>query len=178
LTAADGFRELNGLSILHNIKRSIMMSDMQRREFLTGATGLAAAATAALAGARPATGDDQPPQPVRGNKGAPIIGPSNPSRQAQSPDRVSPPATDSGTLPTLRWSFTDSHIKMREGGWSRQTTIREIPVSTDLALVNMRLKAGGVRGEGNRPGHPGRLPAPGSHRSGLARQRGIRLFIS
>jgi oxalate decarboxylase len=34
---------------------------------------------------------------------------------------------------------------MREGGWSRQTTIREIPSSTDLALVNMRLKAGGVR---------------------------------
>jgi hypothetical protein len=33
-------------------------------------------------------------------------------------------------------------------------------------------------GEGNGPGHPGRLPAPGSHRSGLARQRGIRLFIS
>jgi hypothetical protein len=32
-------------------------------------------------------------------------------------------------------------------------------------------------GRGNRPGHPGRLPAPSSHRSGLARQRGIRLFI-
>ena len=28
------------------------------------------------------------------------------------------------------------------------------------------------------PGHPGRLPAPGSHRSGLARRGGIRLFIS
>ncbi|HEY1376600.1 MAG TPA: cupin domain-containing protein, partial [Gemmataceae bacterium] len=38
-----------------------------------------------------------------------------------------------------------SHVKMREGGWSRQTTIREIPASTDLALVNMRLTAGGVR---------------------------------
>ena len=34
---------------------------------------------------------------------------------------------------------------MRAGGWSRQTTIREIPASTDLALVNMRLKAGAVR---------------------------------
>src|SRR4029079_5998238 len=54
-------------------------------------------------------------------------------------------ATDSGTLPTLRWSFADSHIKMREGGWSRQTTIREIPPPPDPALVNMRLKAGGVR---------------------------------
>src|SRR5947199_61286 len=61
------------------------------------------------------------------------------------PDRVRPPATDHGTLPTLRWSFADSHVKMREGGWSRQTTVRELPASTDLALVNMRLKAGGVR---------------------------------
>jgi oxalate decarboxylase len=126
-----------------------MMSDIQRREFLSGAAGFAAAATATLAGtaraAGASVGDEPPPQPVRGDKGAPIIGPSNPSRQAQSPDRINPPATDSGTLPTLRWSFTDSHIKMREGGWSRQTTIREIPSSTDLALVNMRLKAGGVR---------------------------------
>jgi oxalate decarboxylase len=117
------------------------MSELQRREFLTGAAALAAS----LAAAAQASADDQVPQPVRGEKGAPILGPSNPSRQAQSPDRISPPATDSGTLPTLRWSFTDSHIKMREGGWSRQTTIREIPVSTDLAMVNMRLKAGGVR---------------------------------
>jgi oxalate decarboxylase len=121
------------------------MSELKRRQFLTGAAAFTTAATATLAGAGRAPGDDQPPQPVRGAKGAPIIGPSNPSRQAQSPDRVNPPATDSGTLPTLRWSFSDSHIKMREGGWSRQTTIREIPSSTDLALVNMRLKAGGVR---------------------------------
>jgi oxalate decarboxylase len=120
------------------------MSELKRREFLTEAAALAAASTAMLAGAGTAAGD-QPPQPVRGNKGAPILGPSNPSRQAQSPDRINPPPTDSGTLPTLRWSFSDSHIKMREGGWSRQTTIREIPSSTDLAMVNMRLKAGGVR---------------------------------
>jgi oxalate decarboxylase len=122
-----------------------MTTELQRREFLTGAAACAAAASATLAGSGHASGDDKTPQPVRGEKGAPIIGPSNPSRQAQSPDRVNPPATDSGTLPTLRWSFTDSHIKMREGGWSRQTTSREIPVSTDIALVNMRLKAGGVR---------------------------------
>ena len=30
---------------------------------------------------------------------------------------------------------------------------------------------------GKQPGHPGRLPAPGSHRSGLARRRGTRLVI-
>jgi oxalate decarboxylase len=126
------------------------MSDLQRRDFLTGAAALAAAATATLAGTgqgeagQPETGDP-PPEPIRGNEGAPILGPKNPAREAQSVDRLRPPATDNGTLPNLRWSFADSHVKMREGGWSRQTTIRELPVSTDLALVNMRLKAGGVR---------------------------------
>ena len=125
------------------------MSNPQRRDFLAGAAGLAAAA-ATLGGTEPAPAGepevgDKPPEPVRGNQGAPILGPRNPAREAQSPDRLRPPPTDSGTLPTLRWSFADSHVKMREGGWSRQTTAREIPASTDLALVNMRLKAGGVR---------------------------------
>jgi oxalate decarboxylase len=122
-----------------------MMSDVHRREFLAGAAAVAATASATIGEPGRAVGDDKPPRPVRGEKGAPIIGPSNPSREAQSPDRIMPPPTDGGTLPTLRWSFADSHIKMREGGWSRQTTIREIPASTDLALVNMRLKAGGIR---------------------------------
>jgi oxalate decarboxylase len=125
------------------------MSDPQRRDFLAGAAALAAAA-ATLSGTGPAPavqleGGDAPPEPVRSNQGAPILGPRNPAREAQSLDRLRPPPTDSGTLPTLRWSFADSHVKMREGGWSRQTTAREIPASTDLALVNMRLKAGGVR---------------------------------
>jgi oxalate decarboxylase len=125
------------------------MSDPQRRDFLAGAAGLAAAA-ATLGGTGPAPAGepevgDKPPEPVRGNQGAPILGPRNPAREAQSPDLLRPPPTDSGTLPTPRWSFADSHVKMREGGWSLQTMAREIPASTDLALVNMRLKAGGVR---------------------------------
>ncbi len=84
-------------------------------------------------------------QPVRGKFGAPIIGPTNPSREAESPDRVLPPATDRGTLPSLRWSFADSFNRVCEGGWARQTTVRELPTATTLAGVNMRLTAGGVR---------------------------------
>jgi oxalate decarboxylase len=125
------------------------MSEMQRREFLTGAAA-AATATTLLAGAgdadaEPQAAGDKPLEPIRGNEGAVILGPRNVAREAQSPDRFRPPVTDRGTLPTLRWSFADSHVKMREGGWSRQTTAREIPASTELAMVNMRLKAGGVR---------------------------------
>ena len=124
------------------------MSDPQRRDFLAGAALAAAAATLGGTGPAPAgqpEGGEKPPEPVRGNEGAPILGPRNPAREAQSPDRLRPPPTDNGTLPTLRWSFADSHVKMREGGWSRQTTRREIPAATDLAMVNMRLKAGAVR---------------------------------
>jgi hypothetical protein len=57
------------------------MSDVQRREFLTGAAAFAAA-TATLGGTRPAAADDKPPRPIRGDKGASIIGPTNPARES------------------------------------------------------------------------------------------------
>jgi oxalate decarboxylase len=85
------------------------------------------------------------PEPIRGNEGASIIGPTNPEREAQSRDRLSPPSTDHGTLPSLKWSFTDSHNRLEEGGWARQTTGRELPIAQALNCVNMRLKAGVIR---------------------------------
>ncbi len=85
------------------------------------------------------------PQPIRDNQGASILGPTNPPREAQAQDLLAPPRTDHGTLPSLRWSFADSHNRLEEGGWARQTTIRELPVATEIAGVNMRLKAGAVR---------------------------------
>ena len=48
-------------------------------------------------------------------------------------------------MPSLKWSFADSHIRIEEGGWARETTIRELPISKAMAGVNMRLKAGAVR---------------------------------
>lgn len=74
-----------------------------------------------------------------------VLGPRNPSREAENPDRVLPPPTDHGTLPNLKWSFCDSHNRVSEAGWARQTTIRELPSSPTIAGVNMRLTAGGVR---------------------------------
>jgi oxalate decarboxylase len=91
------------------------------------------------------TGIKNPAQPVRGNLGAPIIGPRNPEREEQNRDTMAPPSTDHGTLANLRWSFADSHNHMTAGGWGRQTTVRELPVSKEIAGVNMRLTAGGVR---------------------------------
>lgn len=84
-------------------------------------------------------------EPIRGAEGANILGPTNPAREAESRDRLTPPPTDHGTLPSLRWSFADSHNRLSEGGWARQTTVRELPTATEIAGVNMRLKAGAIR---------------------------------
>ena len=73
------------------------------------------------------------------------MGPRNRDRERQNPDLVRPPSTDHGTLKNMRWSFSDSHVRIEEGGWTRQTTIRELPTSVQLAGVNMRLDEGVIR---------------------------------
>ncbi len=85
------------------------------------------------------------PQPIDGKRGASILGPTNPAREAQAADLVAAPATDRGTVANMRWSFADSHNHLEPGGWGRQTTLRELPIATTLAGVNMRLTPGGVR---------------------------------
>lgn len=85
------------------------------------------------------------PEPISGKLGGTILGPTNPSRERENPDVLVPPRTDYGTLPNLKWSFADSHMRLSEGGWSRQTTVRELPSSPKMAGVNMRLNPGGVR---------------------------------
>lgn len=84
-------------------------------------------------------------EPISGNLGGTILGPKNPSRDAENPDILVPPRTDSGTLPNYKWSFADSHMRLEKGGWARQTTIRELPSAKTIAGVNMRLNKGAVR---------------------------------
>lgn len=85
------------------------------------------------------------PLPIRNGQGADILGPRNIPRERQEPDIVRPPTTDSGTMPNMKWSFADSHMRIEEGGWARQTTVRELPTSKELAGVNMRLEEGVIR---------------------------------
>ena len=84
-------------------------------------------------------------QAVRGNVGANIVGSQNQPVQAENPDILVPPASDHGDMPNLKWSFADSSMRLEDGGWARQTTVKELPVSTEIAGVNMRLKAGAIR---------------------------------
>ena len=116
------------------------MTEISRRAIIAAAGGaMAASATAAHAAApeRAGTGG--------AIEGADILGPQNRPRAAEEPFTRAPPATDHGTMPNLKWSFADSHMRLETGGWARQATIRELPVSKAMAGVNMRLKAGAVR---------------------------------
>jgi oxalate decarboxylase len=85
------------------------------------------------------------PQPQRGSDGGTDHGPRNLMRDRQNPDQLVPPATDHGTLPNLRFSFSDAHMRLTSGGWTRQVTERELAVATTIAGVNMRLNRGGIR---------------------------------
>src|SRR4030088_1433249 len=118
------------------------MIPISRRNVLTAAAagGLVTAATAA--GAQ--TGETIP-QPLRPGHGGTDPGPRNLARDRQIPDLLVPPSTDHGTLPNLRFSFADAHMRQEPGGWTRQVTQRELGVSKDIAGVNMRLNAGGIR---------------------------------
>jgi oxalate decarboxylase len=115
------------------------MEPISRRNILAAASGgLLTAATAATA--QPAV-----PQPQRPGHGGTEPGPRNIARDQQNPNMLIPPATDHGTLPNLRFSFSDAHMRLETGGWTRQVTARELGISKDIAGVNMRLNAGGVR---------------------------------
>ena len=117
------------------------MSEFSRRDLLSTAVVAGAAVTAS--GAQSA---EQIPEPSR----APGVGGSDPVpgdvvREGQNPDMLNPPATNFGTLPNLRFSFADAHVRQSSGGWTRQVTARELGVSKAIAGVNMRLNAGGIR---------------------------------
>jgi oxalate decarboxylase len=85
------------------------------------------------------------PEPVRDGLGATIMGPRNVELERQNPSLLASPDTDAGTIPNLKFSFSDARNRLLSGGWAREVTARELPISTTLAGVNMRLKPGAIR---------------------------------
>jgi len=73
------------------------------------------------------------------------FGPRNPGLEAQEPDSVYPPETDAGGQPPFKYPFAMSHRRIESGGWTRQVTVRDFPLSKKMAGVEMRLISGGVR---------------------------------
>ncbi len=85
------------------------------------------------------------PEPIRNGEGAPILGPRNVPLERENPDLLISPWTDNGTIPNLKFSFATARNRVLSGGWAREVTARELPIATELAAVNMRLKPGGIR---------------------------------
>jgi len=84
-------------------------------------------------------------EPIRGDRGASILGPRNVPIERENPDLLASPDTDAGTVPNLKFSFSAARTRLGTGGWAREVTARELPVAKTLAGVNMRLKRGGIR---------------------------------
>ncbi|KAF9239841.1 putative oxalate decarboxylase/oxidase [Melanogaster broomeanus] len=85
------------------------------------------------------------PEPIRGQLGATILGPQNIPMELQNSDTLAPPTTDNGAVASFKWPFSLSHNRLQSGGWAREQSIKQMPVATDLAGVNMRLEVGAIR---------------------------------
>src|SRR5690348_1936319 len=107
--------------------------------------GSAALAAAGMLSAADADGQEQKPYPTKNDRSSSAPGPGNAALDGQNPDSFLPPPTDAGGVPTFKYPFGIAHKRMQEGGWSREVTVRELPISKSIAGVDMRLTAGGVR---------------------------------
>ena len=85
------------------------------------------------------------PEPIRNGEGASIMGPRNVPLELENPNLLASPDTDDGTIPNLKFSFSAAHNRLLTGGWSREVTVRELPIATTMAGVDMRLKPGAIR---------------------------------
>jgi oxalate decarboxylase len=118
-------------------------SKVSRRRFLEAGSAVLVAA----AGMQVAQGQEKTPirsadhhlpdesQPVRPND----------SLDKENPSSVWAPETDAGGQPPFKYSFSLSHKRQEGGGWTRQVTVRDLPISKKMAGVQMRLITGGIR---------------------------------
>ena len=125
------------------------MSDGSKKDMYSrrGFLGVSSAALAAV-GMLPAAetvGQEQKRSPSKDDRSSSAPGPGNPALDGQNPDSFLPPPTDAGGVQTFKYPFGLSHKRMQEGGWSREVTVRELPISKSIAGVDMRLTAGGIR---------------------------------
>ena len=123
-------------------KDGVKKEKVSRRGFLgVGSAALAAIGMVPVANAA----QEQKAYPTKNDRSASAPGPGNQPLDDQNPDSFLPPQTDAGGVQTFKYPFALSHKRMQEGGWSREVTMRELPVSKSIAGVDMRLTAGGVR---------------------------------
>jgi oxalate decarboxylase len=107
--------------------------------------GVGAAATVGLATAAAHAQSLQTTKAGEANASAKDLGPRNTGLEGLNVDGYTPPPTDHGSVPQFWQSFSQVHRRIQDGGWARQVNVKDFPISTEIASVNMKLNAGGVR---------------------------------
>src|SRR5579885_2312300 len=122
------------------------MSDPSEKDTLSrrGFFGVSSGALAAAGIFPSASREDQQPSQYN-DRASSTPGPTNTVLDAANPNSVFPPPTDAGGIPPFKYPFAFGHKRLHSGGWSREVTVRELPVSKSIAGVDMRLTAGGIR---------------------------------
>jgi oxalate decarboxylase len=119
---------------------------MSRRHVLAATS--VGAASAAVAHAASFGNPDMPPQGavnVTDPNALTIPGPHDSALADTMPTFLQPPPTDIGSMPQFWASFNLAPRRIQNGGWGRQVTQSDFAISTEIAGVNMRLDAGGIR---------------------------------
>jgi oxalate decarboxylase len=148
---------------------------LTRRSFLgKGTVALAAAAGLPITSAAQQTPDKSGDSHSGVNETQP--GPKNPALDQAEPDSVYPPETDAGGQPPFKYPFSFSHKRIEAGGWTRQVTVRDFPISKKMAGVEMRLIRGGIRELHWHVGAEWAIMTAGSARITAVDQRG-RAFV-
>lgn len=127
----------------HTDPRAEEAKCIDRRQWMSTSAALAGA----LMAARGASAQ-QNVQSVRQAEKSPSAsnpGPDNKPIASVQPDAVTPPPTDQGNGAQFWSTFSAQHRRIQPGGWARQVTVRDFPLSTTVAGVNMRLTPGGCR---------------------------------
>src|SRR6202012_3174818 len=98
------------------------MSDLNRRNFVTGAAAFAAGVTAALTATRRAEGGD-----------------------CSFLNNVPDPLLSGKELPTFKFALEKSKGKVIGGSYGKEATVAQLPISKGIAGVSMRLEPGVTR---------------------------------
>src|SRR5271154_6021103 len=160
--AAVGQAQPKSAGIFHRKGKRQLMQDAQGEQLVNGSTeetispevvsrrkllgmGSAAVAAAALAAIPARAQTAEGTAKAEKDRSSSILGPENDALLNENPDVNTPPPTDHGDFGAIWYSFDLARKRVQEGGWTHQVTQRELPLSKDLAGVNMRLTAGSFR---------------------------------
>ena len=134
------------------------MSEFTRRSFI-GKTAIAIGSFAALQKVVNAANPTDP-------------GPANRVLDGQNSDSMWPPGTDSKSLvQNFKYPFSFANKRVYDGGWSREVTVRELPVSKTLAGVSRWIPRAALA-HGQRMGHHAlRVSTAYGHRLGRQKFR-------